>query len=383
MDIPYKTNYRGGMKMIRKIIAQEGLERVAESLDQQMSIDISARGSIKILYDAARKLTGKPMTLAAVELLEKSIKPGDYVFITTGWADQPLSAPGGSETDGPPGTVALARAIRLTLKGLPIIITDDYLVDGIKKVVKAVGLDCVEPEELENSLSMALGFAGLPTMAVLGMPIDADECKAKAKEVVDRWNPTCCISIERGGMNKFGRIHGMGGYDFSSTQAKMDYIFLEAAKRHIATIGVGDGGNELGMANIEETIRTKIKNGNKCSCPCGAGITPDLSKVDVLLTASVSNWAGYALSCLLGLSQSNLDAMICEEIEDRVLTTCALAGFHDSIRSCIAPSVDGCGAPIHLAVIKLMREIVSMAIKRYPVKDDQKKDDQKKKEEIK
>lgn len=67
----------GGMLML-KLITVEGLSHVAESLDQLMNIDISARGTIKVLFDAGRELlNGKPMTQAAVDLLEQSVKPGD------------------------------------------------------------------------------------------------------------------------------------------------------------------------------------------------------------------------------------------------------------------------------------------------------------------
>lgn len=352
---------------MRELISKEGLRNVANSLDQQMSVDISARGTVKTIYDAARNLTGdKPTTLAAVELLEKSVKPGDYVFITTGWADQPFNIPDKSETDGPPGASALARAIRLTLEGLPVIITDDYLVEGMKKFLISAGFHIVEPEKLPKSLSTELGFSACPTASVIGMSINNDSCKTISEELINKYQPSCCIAIERGAMNKHGRIHGMGGYDFSENQAKMDYLFLEAREKGIATIGIGDGGNEIGMANIEQVIREKVKNGNMCKCPCASGIAPDVAKVDVLIASTVSNWGGYAISCLLALSQGNLNAMVNEILEDRVLYACALAEFHDSINSCVGPSVDGCEAPVHLAVIRLMREIVSMGMKRFP-----------------
>jgi len=352
---------------MQKLITYEGLNLVSESLDQLMNIDISARGTIRILFDAGRELLdGKPMAQAAVKLLERSVKPGDYVFITTGWADQPSNVPDKGETDGPPGAAALARAIRLTLRGLPIIITDDYLVTDMKQIMASCGFHVVEPENLPKSLSKELGFAAVPTISVIGMPIDMEACRVRSQELLDQYAPTCCLAIERGAMNRHGRIHGMGGFDFSANQAKMDYLFTGAAERKIATIGIGDGGNEIGMANIEQVIRSKIRNGNMCKCPCASGIAPDVAKVDVLVSATVSNWGGYAIACLLGLSQNNLEAMCNEGIEQRVLDTCARVEFHDSIGSRVAPSVDGCEAPVHLAIIRLMREIIFMGMRRFP-----------------
>ena len=80
--------------------------KAAQVLDQLMQLDIPARGVIGRLYDAARQKQNMPLTLAAVELLTKTIKPGDVVIIATGWVDQPLIAPGCGESDGPPGAVA-------------------------------------------------------------------------------------------------------------------------------------------------------------------------------------------------------------------------------------------------------------------------------------
>lgn len=355
---------------MRNLISQEGLANVAESIDRLINVDIGARGTAQVLFDAARELLDeKPMTLAAVELIQHSVHPGDYVFITTGWADQPSNLPTKSETDGPPGAAALARAIRLTLKGLPIVITDDYLVEDMKKVMSSSGFSIVEPEALPNSLSDELGFTMVPTISVIGMPIDQEACRIRSEELLDRYKPSLCLAIERGGMNKHGRIHGMGGFDFSATQAKMDYLFTGAPERGISTIGIGDGGNELGMANIEKTVREKVKNGNMCKCPCRSGIALDVAKVDVLLSAAISNWAGYGIACLLSLAEGNLEAMCSEEMEQRVLDACCRVEFHDSIGSRVAPSVDGCEAQIHLAIIRLIRKIVTMGIERFPAED--------------
>jgi len=352
---------------MRKLISDEGLYNVANTLDQLMNLDVPARGTIAVLYEAARKLQNdNPMTLAAVNLLQQSIKPGDYVFITTGWADQPNNIATKSETDGPAGALAIARAIRVALGGLPIIVTDDYLVEDMKIVMRSNGMHVVEPEALANSQSTELGFDCVPTIAVVGVPIDDEAGHKRCSELLDQFKPTCEIAIERGAMNKHGRIHGMGGFDFSWNMAKMDYLFSEGKKLGIASIGIGDGGNEIGMANIESVIREKVKNGNTCKCPCGSGIAPDVSTVDVLLSATVSNWCGYAISMLLGLATGNLDAMDNEELAQRVLNSYLDAEFHDSVGSHVGPSVDGCEAGVHLALIRLMKKTVMMGIKRFP-----------------
>ena len=58
---------------MRKLISDEGLYNVANTLDQLMNMDVPARGTIGVLYEAARKLqNGDPMTLAAIRLLQNA-----------------------------------------------------------------------------------------------------------------------------------------------------------------------------------------------------------------------------------------------------------------------------------------------------------------------
>ena len=350
-----------------KLISDEGLRNVAEALDSLTNVDVPARDTIRVLYEACRALLdGKPMCLAAVELIQSSVKRGDYVFITTGWAEQPFNVPNKGETDGPPGAAALARSIRLTLGGLPVILTDDYLVDGMRQVMISAGFHVTTPEKLPNSLPRESGVTYCPTVAVIGLPTDVHEDRRMEEELLDRYRPACCISIERGAMNRHGRIHGMGGYDFSENQAKMDYLFTGAAGRGIATLGIGDGGNEIGMANIERTIRERVRYGNMCKCPCRSGIAPDVAKVNVLVSATISNWGGYAVASLLALAGGKLEAMCNEELEARILNACVAAEFHDSYGAGVSTSVDGCEAAVHLALITLIRKTITMGMARFP-----------------
>lgn len=342
-----------------------GFYKIAEALDRLMTVDINARGSIGYLYKAAREEQGLPLTLAAVNLLQKAVKPGSYVIIATGWADQPWTAPQKGESDGPPGAIAIARTLRMTLKALPVIITDDYLMNGMERIARAGGFHRVPPENLINSLDTSAGFEGIPTISILPFPLGDEKGRAEAVNLLNRWKPVLCLSIERGGMNEKGYIHDMGGLDyFSETQGKIDYLFREAKGRGIPTIGIGDGGNEIGMGNIAETIREKIPYGKACKCPCGAGIAP-VTPVDVLVTATISNWAGYAISALLAAKTGRMEAVPDEVVESRVLLEAANAGFHDSLGGAVRPGADGCSAEIHLAIVKLMREAVLQGCKRY------------------
>jgi hypothetical protein len=56
--------------------------------------------------------------------------------------------------------------------------------------------------------------------------------------------------------------------------------------RGIKFIGIGDGGNELGMGKVIQHVYTHIPLGEKIGC---------VLKADYLIAASVSNWGAYAL----------------------------------------------------------------------------------------
>lgn len=154
---------------------------IAESLDSLMRIDIPARGIIPVLYRAAREKAQSPLTLAAVRMLKHTLKKGDIVLLTTGWIDQPVAAPGFGETDGPIGTVVLARALRQALDVCPVIVTDASLVEGMKAVAQAGGFHCLPPDELHKSVELGK----LMTMAVIPYPVDYAAAEAAAAPLLD------------------------------------------------------------------------------------------------------------------------------------------------------------------------------------------------------
>ncbi|MDR2006744.1 MAG: DUF4392 domain-containing protein [Acidaminococcales bacterium] len=332
---------------------EEALCRIGETLDNLMCADIAARGSIACLYGAARKLSPAPLTLGAAKILKNSLKAKDRVVLATGWIDQPEAAPGFGETDGPGGTLVLARALRQLCKAACVVVTDAGLVDGMKKVAQAAGFHCVAPDALDHSIERDK----LMTLSILPFPAEAAQAKAAAVKLLDEINPSVCIAVERGGMNEEGRIHSMTGFDTSAAQAKIDYIFQEARRRKIKTLGIGDGGNEIGMANIKDCIRENIKYGRECLCPCRKGIAP-ATLVDYLLTAAVSNWGCYALAGMLAALCGRPDLAHTPEREERILKNAADSGFHDAMSGGVEYSVDGCELPVHTAMVALMRAAV-------------------------
>lgn len=332
---------------------QEGFRSLAVRLDRLMTLDLACRGVIDVLYPAAAELQENPLVLSAATRLMERVRPGDAVFIATGWVDQPLADPGHGETDGPPGAIALARALRITCQARAIILTDACLVDSTICLARAAGLQCVPPEHLEHSIRLNK----LLTIAVLPFPDDWESASREADRLLAEYAPAACIALERGGSNEKGRIHNMAGRDTDAAQAKLDALFRRAGQAGVFTLGIGDGGNEIGMANLSDCIRKHVPFGRECACGCGGGLVP-ATPVDLVMPAAVSNWGAYALAAILGAMARQHGALPDPRRERRVLEAAAAAGFHDAIYGEVCGSVDGISLESQLALVQLMREAV-------------------------
>lgn len=197
---------------------------------------------------------------AASLLLEHSEK----VFIVTGFYIMAAKAP---ETDGPPGAVAIGNA--LAELGSKI----GYVTD----VHSAGAVRALASEEHE----------------VFEFPIASHYESAKfANELMSDEAPTALVSIERAGLVGDGTYRNFRGVDFTPHNAKIDHLF----DQHPYSIGIGDGGNEIGMGNLKNVIPT-IEHDYLPKNPCVTTTTE-------LIIASCSNWGGYGLVAAMSLMQS-------------------------------------------------------------------------------
>lgn len=110
---------------------------------------------------------------------------------------------------------------------------------------------------------------------------------------------THLIAIERVSPASDGKPHREHGWDMSRETAPLHLLFSDpAAKRRWYTIGIGDGGNEIGMGSLpKEIIEGGIPNGAVI-----AATTP----VDSLIVAGVSNWGGYGLLAAMACTKPAL-----------------------------------------------------------------------------
>lgn len=212
------------------------------------------------IEDIALSYSGRGMTELRPFLPENYIRraadhllelPKKNIFLATGFC-----VAGVCETDGPPGTLSLAEVLK-NLGYHPIIVTD-RLCEGFF-------------EQME-----------LPVIYV-----DYKAKDAFFRKMLSDWSPVAMISIERCGRNLDKDYANMRGVSIAKDTAPIDRLFEIAQKEGIYTVGIGDGGNEIGMGNLKKQI---------LDC---TDLNPCVVTVDDLLIATTSNWGAYALSAAL------------------------------------------------------------------------------------
>ena len=236
------------------------------------------------------------------------------VLITTGFY---ILRTGTPETDGPPGAVALGQALqRLDRRVL-------YVTD---RVSEAVMKELTGPDQ------------------VVTFPV-ADEAASRrhAEALLARYSPGLLISIERCGRTKDGRYLNMRGRDVSDQTAQVDFLFEPS----IPSVGIGDGGNEIGMGNVADAVAA---SGKLVDDPC-------VTRVSRLVIASVSNWGGYglvaALSAIVGL-----DLLPTVEEERRLVERTSALGAVDGTTGESDGRVDGFTPDVTAEVLNDLHALV-------------------------
>jgi hypothetical protein len=332
-----------------------------QMLDEIMTLDLSLRGAIKKLYNAAYEKEKKPLTLAAAEKLIEAVKPGDVVFFLTGLLVRSAFTPDIGESDGPAGIAVLVNTMQKALGITPVLVADDSLVEPLSKVLSSGGFSRIPMQNLIE----AAAPSKRPTRAfgVVTMPSDPAEAEKAAKGLLEQYKPAAIISCERGGPNIHGIFHNAQGKDISNYHCRADILFKLGYEKNgnPVTIGIGDGGNEVGMGSIADNLRSWLPYGDKCQCPCGGGVIPE-TKCDVLIASTVSNWGASALAAAIALLTGRNDALSTSDYHKRIIQASARAGFIDSPTGEVYERIDGMEMPVHLAISEAMCQVVNTVL---------------------
>ena len=318
----------------------------------EMRLSAYSRGVIEHLYGAARERQGGgPLSLLAARTLTGSVGRGDAVFVATGAGVADFLPDG--ETDGPPGAVALANALSLGLGAVPLLLTEAPYADNLARTALAGGLGTRTPE-------VARRVPG--TAAVLPLASDGS-AEEQAADYLERYRPAAVIAVEKIGPNSIGVAHTATGKPAGDGRARFETVLERAREGGIPTIGIGDNGNEFGFGLIEDAVRRHKPYGDRCQCPCGAGLATSVV-TDVLVPANTSNWGAYGVAAALAALLGRPEVFHDEETERRTIEACVEAGAVDGSTGRHVPKVDGSPLKAQIAVVTLLRTIVVNGLAR-------------------
>ena len=339
-------------------IQKHALFSCAESIDQLITVDVGGRGVVGELYQAARALFPEPLVLIAAEGLQRALLNNDIVFIATGWPDRMTVDPTIAETDGVSGAAVLARALHRAFGVIPVFLTEEQLIPGLCEVIGSAGFRILSADSV---LRTRYSNGPIHAATVLPFPISPPEAQHEAKRLFDLYTPGAVVVIEMGGMNEAGVIYSFRGEEATETIAKAGQLIIEARERKIFTLGIGDGGNEIGMGLIHKEAERALTKGIGRSVPGGFASTVS---TDILVVAAVSNWGAYGTAACLAALLQNRDVFHDEGMERRILEGCAQAGFIDGVTGYGEGSVDGIPMDVHLALVKILGAIVGQTLRR-------------------
>ena len=223
------------------------------------------------------------------------------------------------ETDGPPGALAIGDALESLGRDV-VYVTDKY---------------CGEVMQT---------LAG-PEAAVVEFPIAGpDASREFAQGLLDRIDPSLLISIERCSPSRDGIYRNMRSVDITQHTARVDALF----DLHEHTVGIGDGGNEIGMGLLRDTIPTLPRLPQE----------PAWTACNELIITSVSNWGGWGLTAALSrLTGKNLLPTLAEESER--INKCVEMGVVDGFTGELKASVDGFPLDEYNQTLAQLHELLS------------------------
>ncbi|HAW93296.1 MULTISPECIES: glutamate cyclase domain-containing protein [unclassified Arsukibacterium] len=162
------------------------------------------------------------------------------------------------ETDGPVGAIALYQLLE-QLGARPMLVSGNPLCAVLSSRYRTYQISVNQQQNLPVIASQAL----------------------------TELQPQLVISIERPGFTATARYANMRGEDITERCASFDH-FLNLAR--CPTIGIGDGGNEIGMGNMAAFLDQ-------------LNITPAVTECDELVVADVSNWATWGIIAMVSVLQ--------------------------------------------------------------------------------
>ncbi len=312
-----------------------------DALRDLIQEDVGNRG---LRADPADNLVTRTAGDFAAACASVAAAPHPGLAVVTGFYI-PTAEPPCGETDGPLGALYLARALA-PLGVFVVLATDPFCAPALEAGLDACGLadrvpvrwlaDKRDPDILHYAECLDAGgplthWVALERVGPSHTPETLRDRPGTSAEVLARY-------LREVPPGHYGRCHTMRGRDVTAMMRPAHRLFERAAEwdHKLTTIGIGDGGNEIGMGKIPwEVIRRNVPNGGLTACrvPC-----------DHLIVCGVSNWGAYALAAGVALLRGEgLPGELFDvERERELLRVMVEAGpLVDGVTGKLSVSVDG------------------------------------------
>lgn len=264
-----------------------------DEIDRMIRRDPARRGLIAT-EEVRGPLCPGQLALSAVDLANR----GRFVVIVTGFFI-PAATPPAAETDGPPGAAMLAAALihcGMTVK----IVTDEFCRRAVEVAAREMRLPestVVVPgndtEEIERWFRTTAAEQGSCWTHLIA--IERVGPSHTLQSITQQLSPN-----QSNGLAEFQKLvpldeqnhtYNMRGICIDAVTPPLHRLFeLAHQVPGIKTIGIGDGGNEIGMGSISwQELRLRLNNDSAARTPCRIA-------TDWTIVAGVSNWGGMALA---------------------------------------------------------------------------------------
>jgi hypothetical protein len=254
-----------------------------------------------------------------LEASAASLGTATRVVITTGF---PVAGEDGAlvpETDGPGAAVALGQA--LTALGSEVRYVSDSLCAPLLEALGAQPLDAVD------------------------WSVSDPELVPKARTYLAEHAPSHLVSIERPGRAADGHYYTMKGRRITEAVSALDELFRLAREQGTPTLGIGDGGNEIGMGGLP--VADAVEHGETIA---------SVVATDWTVVAGVSTWGAYAL--IAALSQAAGRDLLPTDVDVRARLNAVLdAGAVDGVTGRRAPMIDGLAIDVTLEMLEAIRSV--------------------------
>jgi hypothetical protein len=297
-------------------------------------------GLVVPMYEVCRAFHGEALSSLAARKLVTRVSDGDTVLIATG-AGVPPNLPFG-ETDGPPGAAVLARALAMGLGANVVLLCEPPHFGPVSAVA----------ELIRGTLSDRGSIAAKALSE--GSAVGAHELAGREIEALyGHYRPMAVVFVELDGPNREGVFHGVrGDRRPPETVARLHRLASVAQACGALTVGIGDGGNEVGFGAVTEKVTQIHPNGHVVTTVA----------TDVSVSASVSNWGAYAIAAAIAVALQDPELIHKPELELALISACIAAGARDGATSRPDLAVDGISWCGHASLVGMLRCIVASAV---------------------